>query len=118
MTDVPLFGDYDEAQPEPEKLSAGRRRTLRQADMVQRGVHPLTRLPLHEQATEVPKGTRAAPFTCGSCVHRVIVSRGAKDYPKCDVDNGAVASHSEATDVRAWWPACTRYVARTPTPEH
>ena len=43
--------------------------------------------------------------TCGTCTHRILRGRHST-YPKCDrgpITNGA------ATDVRAWWPACTRW---------
>lgn len=83
-------------EPEPvEELSAGRRLTIRQHDDVERGVHPLMRGPLHAD----PEAT------CGSCVHRI--HRGhSSGYPKCDL---TTMSHSAASDVRAWWPACPKW---------
>ena len=47
--------------------------------------------------------------TCGSCVHRFIRSYRNKRYPKCDISH---VSHGVGTDVRAWWPACTRWEAK------
>lgn len=75
--------------------------------------------------------------TCGTCAFRVLLGGHAKPYPKCVFGTfttpitdeqrrtfplllgrtpaGAVHTHqprvtaSDATDVRAWWPACTDY---------
>jgi hypothetical protein len=101
----------------------------RQAARIATGVHPLAldgaTIRLHPDA-----GAAGGP-TCGTCVHRVLMGGHAKDYPKCvfgttvtpippeqqrrhgptrivtqpRVTNGA------ATDVRAWWPACTDWAA-------
>lgn len=73
-----------------EELSDTRRRTRRQRQLVDLGVHPLTR-------------DRARPElgTCGGCAHR-----RAGEYPKCAL--GPV-SRGPATDCRAWWPACSRW---------
>jgi len=96
MTEPTLF-DVDPAPvPEPEPtLSADRRRTLRQKAAVANGRHPLT-------------GGRAFPDmgTCGSCAHRILLRHHDRTWPKCGV---GPSSHSAATDVRAWWPACGRY---------
>lgn len=77
------------------------------------GYHPLhvviAGVRLHPDApTDVPKGTRTAPLTCGTCIHRVIYGGHAKKYPKCDLPGRS--SNSEATDVQSSWPACTEYV--------
>lgn len=113
MTDVPLFPGYDPG-PAPEStqsdgLSPGQRRTVRQARAVANGVHPLVGGPLHPEASREAKAgdRKGLPFTCGSCVHRVLVG-----FPKCDVLPSGM-SHSEATDVRAWWPACRDGYAAT-----
>ncbi len=104
------------------ELSADRRRTMRQAQDVANGIHPLTREPIHPLASrhrdaDAPK---ADPFTCGSCRFREVLRYRGKGYPKC-VNPGdmsaeayerhgpATVSHSAATDVRAWWPACRDY---------
>lgn len=99
-----LFPGYEpELPPEVERLTDDRRRTLRQAAEVARGVHPLTRGPLHPEASrEAVRGdAKGQPFTCGTCTHRI--QRG---YPKCDL---STMSRSAASDVRAWWPACVKY---------
>lgn len=119
--DVPLFPGYDEPASRDPELSADRRRTLRQAEQVAAGVHPLTRGRLHPQASreasrDDPKGL---PFTCGTCPLRR--PWGAHGYPKCELSvPGAPTmaarfpylTHSAATDVRAWWPACESYAAQ------
>lgn len=90
-----LFAVEPVSQPEMEDLSADRRRTARQRQLIADGWHPLTR-------------DRARPDlgTCGTCVHRQLVGHHGRSYPKCDV--GPV-THGSATDVRAWWPACSRF---------
>src|SRR5690349_21097466 len=75
-------------QPKPSEdmtLSAGRRLTLRQAEMVMLGIHPLTRGPLHPLASRhrdasAPKDD---PFTCGSCYFRNVEKYHDRSYPKC-----------------------------------
>lgn len=96
----PPAGDYP-----AEELSADRRRTIRQADDIKAGRHPLGGL-LHPEADRsAHRGDgKSMPLRCGSCIHRV--DRG---WPKCDL---STMSHSAASDVRAWWPACTRYEAK------
>lgn len=82
------------AEP-PEKLSAGRRLTLRRQADLAAGRHPVTGLPLLDAEWG---------FTCGTCAHHY-VARLAGSYHKCALrDTG-----SEATDIRVGWPACTRY---------
>lgn len=93
--------------PEMEGLSPGRRRTIRRLRDIARGVHPITGLPLHEDAPE--DASRRDRFvratTCGSCVHRMFVGGHAKDYPKCDLRVTA----SEATDCPRWLPGCSAW---------
>jgi hypothetical protein len=128
-----LFPGYEPEVREPKpsedmSLSAGRRLTLRQAEMVANGVHPLTRGPLHPLASRhrdasAPKGD---PFTCGSCYFRKVAQYHDYSYPKCWLPGpntgqvqtyGAVtvtvgyprATHGATSDVRAWWPACPDY---------
>ena len=105
VEDEPLFPGF-ESPAGAEPLSPDRRRTQRQHDDVARGVHPLMRTPLHPEAPKdaAPTDSRRRPFTCGECVHRI--GSGPHGYPKCDV--GPI-SHSAATDVRAWWPACPSF---------
>lgn len=87
--------------PEPvEKISAGRRLTIRQKTDIANHIHPLTRGHLREPIGE----------TCGTCAHRAPASYG--DYPKCVGYNGRFISRGPATDCRAWWPACAGWVAK------
>lgn len=111
--DVPLFGGFEPAEPEPvEELSAGQRLTRRQRQDVTNGRHPLTGQPIHPEATRFALATdpKGLPFTCGSCRFR-----DPGGYPKCVLpgSNGRPIpdrlTHGPATDVRAWWPACPDY---------
>jgi hypothetical protein len=100
VTELELF-HVDSVVPEQEpieKLSADRRRTLRQKADVSVGRHPLTR-------------GKARPDlgTCGDCRFRVIYSRFPRIYPKCVGHGGIYDTRSAASDVRAWWPACERF---------
>lgn len=81
-------------------LSAQRRRTLRQHDLVARGIHPLAL-------------TYARPElgTCGDCIFRQLQHGGVRLYPKC-TRYPERTSHSASTDCRAWWPACPDYEKR------
>ena len=108
---------------EETSLSAGRRLTLRQAEQIADGIHPLTRGPLHELASthRDASAPKADPFTCGSCLFRKAEKYRNGTYAKCWLPSpkaGADApqariydrvTHGPATDVRAWWPACTDY---------
>lgn len=134
MDDESLFPELDAVVSEHERkvaeaaermagLSADQRRTLRQAEDVATGRHPLTGGPLHPLASRhrdagAPKSD---PFTCGSCYFRSVEQYHGRSYPKCWLPNpnvGAGApstriydrvSHSASSDVRAWWPACPDY---------
>lgn len=122
MADLALFdlGDVGLVpEPAPPKLSPEKRRTIRQAQALARGQHPVGvalgfTLRLHEQAA--PVGDRSAPGRrCGNCRYRQLINPGtARPYPKCAVNDFARASHSPATDVRAWWPACTDHTYGDP----
>ena len=131
-----LFPGYEpavrELRPsEQPGLSADRRRTLRQAEKIADGIHPLTGGPLHELASRhrdasAPKDD---PFTCGSCYFRSVEQYHDRAYPKCwlpgpervyrkeddgewrwvTIEGAPRATHSAASDVRAWWPACPDY---------
>lgn len=110
--DQPLFeGFVPPNAPEAEKLSADQRRTQRQARDIANGVHPLTRWRLHPEAdrTRTRESGARDPFTCGTCRLRAIYTWRSKSYAKCEVDGGVMATHSAASDVRAWWPACLKY---------
>lgn len=114
--DVPLFDGYE--PPPSEDLSADQRRTRRQHQQVQAGVHPLTGGPLHPLASRHrdPASPKQDPFTCGSCWYRVLSPHG---YPKCTAGDGQRVTAGAATDVRAWWPACPAYspAARDVSPD-
>jgi hypothetical protein len=109
---LPLDVPEPDAPPEPTPaaapLSKGRRRTARVAAAVAAGVHPLAlidpRVRMHPDADRAAcPGDATGHLRCGSCAHRQPNWHG---FPKCDLgpDSNAVT-----TDVRAWWPACTRY---------
>ena len=95
--------------PETAKASAGRRLTERQTADIQAGHHPLTGGPLHPQA-DLTAGCDPRGLSCGTCAHRVLMqsAESGKSWPKCDVSK---MTHGAATDVRRWWPACTRWEA-------
>lgn len=133
-TDAPTLFDvapYLVEFPEPaETLSADRRRTLRHAAAIRSGTHPLA-LMFHEVRLH-PDADRDAsrgdgpdrPLRCGSCWYRRQMYAGRRDVPKCTfgerptVDGQRVydsaevwprTSHSAASDVAGWWPACADY---------
>lgn len=106
-----LFPEFDPVIADPpapvEKISAGRRLTLRQKRDVELGRHPLTGDPL----------TTVEGATCGSCRYRE--PGGSRSYPKCkwrrnDAGPYLRITSGPATDVRAWWPGCIQW---TPKPE-
>lgn len=114
MSTPSLFPDLQPVDQTPvevrEQLSAGRRLTLRQKTDVEHGRHPLTRGRLAGNGE-----------TCGSCAHRVLAGHHSRTYPKCalgidpatePLDKAPYANHSQATDCRAWWPACIDWQAR------
>jgi hypothetical protein len=97
--------------PEPN-LSADRRRTQLQAERIAAGYHPLAGriggyLRLHPDA---PRDHVAPGPRCGTCWYRAPVSAvHGREWAKCTARDGTRTSHSAATDIRAWWPACTDY---------
>lgn len=109
-----MTADVLPGMPEPlvvfekPQRSAGQRMTERQAQDVREGRHPLTGGPLHEQADiwADKRDPAGLPYKCGSCVHRVILQHRNGSWPKCDL---ATITHGQASDVRAWWPACPRW---------
>lgn len=84
-----------EAEP-VEKLSAGRRLTLRQHAEVAVGRHPLTHGRLYP----------AEDARCGNCRFRELLDWHNRTYPKCVYGDGYRVAHSTQSDVRAWWPGC------------
>jgi hypothetical protein len=121
----PALFDLDPGQvhePTPvEEISAGRRRTIRQAEALRRGRHPLglaVDVPLRLHADAPPPDDRTAPGPrCKTCRFReVLVAYSGKHYPKCVRGRDGktpYVSHGAATDCRAWWPACIYW---EPTP--
>ena len=110
MTD-PLFDGFDEPVV-PDTATPGQRRRARQDAFIAAGLHPLTgptgqTIRLLPPPDDVPAGTVMPPSRCGDCVHRIMRGGAAKSYPKCDLPGRS--SRGEATDVRAWWPACVDY---------
>lgn len=115
-----------EAMPEE---SATVRRTKRQAALLASRRHPLSSplgqsLWLHAEAA--PASDRDAPGRrCGNCLWRRVVHHHDRAYAKCFAPGLLSAeayerlgpprlSHSEATDVRAWWPGCTDHTYGDP----
>jgi hypothetical protein len=97
-------------------MSADRRRTKRQAKQIAAGIHPLTKRRLHPLASPARDAgsPKSDPFTCGSCWFRESFKYHDRAFAKCafglTVEGDAPRiSHSAATDVRAWWPACEDY---------
>jgi hypothetical protein len=81
------------------KLSADRRRTLRQARTLAQGFHPLGGR-LHLQAAPAVD-RKAEGRRCGGCVN----FRPGR-FAKCGL--GPI-THGPATDCRAWWPGCVHH---------
>jgi hypothetical protein len=113
--------DVDPTQVQPaepaEKLSADRRRTLRQADALARGRHPLELalgFPLGLHAQAAPADDRTAPgLRCRTCRFREVLTHNDGRFPKClyaaTEKQQPRVTRGAATDVRAWWPACRDY---------
>lgn len=96
--------------------SKGVRRTKRQAAMLTAGLHPLTAvvntLRLHAEAA--PADDRQADGRrCGNCQFREVLGYHSCGYPKCTFSKTRM-SHGDASDVRAWWPACVDHEWKEP----
>jgi hypothetical protein len=126
MSDLTLFDaepyTVAPAAAEPaEKLSADRRRTLRQTADLAKGRHPLTGGRLHPDAA--PAGDRAAPgLRCGTCRYRQVIGYHNRAYGKClwpnengDLNELPRVTHGAGSDVRRWWSACSDYQPREAT---
>lgn len=104
-------------EPEPP-MTTGQRRRQRQLTVIHFGGHPLSLLvgakhiPLHPDAPRTDDTTVPGP-RCGTCLHRLTLLHHDDSYPKCTLPDAAGrmsrATHSEASDCRAWWPACGSY---------
>lgn len=94
-----LFGPAPEPPP---KLSADQKLTKRNADLLAKGKHPATLLPL-----------LGGDATCGGCVHHEALPYHSRTYHKCELHRLGI-SHSTASDVRVSWPACVRFEAAPP----
>ena len=118
MADLTLFDMDPETPREPKvKLSADRRRTLRQMAALERGRHPLSLLYSHPLALHPdapgPHDREAPGPRCGTCQFRTsATSNGWHSFPKCGFEVSGTQPYvtfSAASDCRAWWPACLRY---------
>jgi hypothetical protein len=115
MTEQFLFDVPPEAYvipPEPEELTRGERRKRLVATRIATGIHPLGRpVLLHADANRDPEDRATGP-RCGTCVFRVLLSHHDKTYPKCWYPSTTSYphprdTHSDSSDIRAWWPACS-----------
>lgn len=103
MSDT-LF-DVDVPASEPaEQLSAGRRLTIRQRALIEAGIHPITKRRLHDDPLR----------KCGNCAFRSTGNpQNGRSFPKCLYGKTGFgyprATRGAASDVRAWWPACTEH---------
>jgi len=124
MSELTLFdiGPGEGAEP-AVKLSEGRRRTLRQAQAMAHGSHPLAllgaHLRLHPDAP--PADDRKAPGPrCGGCA---FTERNERGFLKCargrsgeictpSFRSGPYETHGGGSDLKLWWPACDRFEER------
>jgi len=126
--DTALFDVPDSARTvaeAKEKLSRTAQQHRRVARRIGAGIHPLGEpIRLHPDAPrdldyqEASRSTSAGP-RCGSCQFRVLVAHHDKSWPKCHLptviggrETFPRATHSETSDVAAWWPACTSWEPR------
>lgn len=103
-----LFDPGPAVEPNPflvPSISATRRRTERNRDMLRDGVHPAT----YRRLLVVEEGTK--PWTCGACKFAKKVGGGRRDYWKCERHRLGMSA-SEASDIRISWPACELFQPR------
>jgi hypothetical protein len=94
------------ALPEPG-MSADRRRTARQKMLLARGLHPAAPYALHADAAHVTEPNEPGKgLRCDSCAHLDAQRHHDRTYIKCEVVG---ITHGTGTDMRRWWPACTRW---------
>lgn len=79
--------------PVVDPLSAGQRITERNHRAIALGKHPANGLPID------------ASHTCGQCANLQRIRWRSRNYLKCPCHRLGT-SHSEASDMRASWPAC------------
>lgn len=79
------------------KLSTTQRLTLRRQRAIALGKHPANGLPIDTS------------HTCGQCAHLNRIHWRSRHFLKCPY-NRLGESHSEASDMRASWPACPHFV--------
>lgn len=92
--------------PEPEPLTHGQRRARLIAQRITAGLHPLGYVGLHREAARARTGPG---LRCGSCRFRQREQHHNRVYPKCQHGGGIRVTGCEASDIRAWWPACRDY---------
>lgn len=86
-------------EPEPPKLSYGRRLTARNQRLLDRGVNPGSgRRLLREDAP-------GCELRCGDCEHAVTTGNPVRNYWKC-AKNPRGMTFGPRTDIRLKWPAC------------
>lgn len=84
-------------------MSATRRLTERNRDLLRDGVHPAT----HRKLLVIEEG--AKQWTCGGCKYaRKINPGGDRSFWKCERHRLGM-SHSAASDIRVSWPACALF---------
>jgi len=106
---LPLFdlGEWEGPLVVPPGLSNRRRQTAEKLQRISLGLHPLTGLPLHEQAPKDTNRTKRLPqaYTCGTCVFLAQVPEVVRSNLDCKL-----STHTGGA--RRWWPACAQYKPR------
>ena len=92
-----------EALAEPD-LSYGQRLTIRRRLAIEQGRHPANGLPIN------------TTHSCGECEHLNRYDYHRRRYLKCEF-HALGESHSEASDMRASWPACPHFKLRADDPQ-
>lgn len=98
--------------PTPDELDGlghDARATLRNTRLIEAGTNPGTRLPLYA-ATSRERGGPGP--RCGDCAHLYVKrppGSSGRTFLKCDQTAVRPDVHYDGPDMRAWWPACTRY---------
>lgn len=108
--------------PEGARMRAlGRvaKRTKRQRFLLDLGLHPFTllqRRALQLAPGAPPPDDRKAPGPrCGGCRWLAPLDGDVPGSPlRCWIDYGRRVTRGDATEVRAWWPACEEFRAPEP----